>query len=96
MKDSQSEDAVNRSMHQTQVNIANEQKPSIVANLIYYLDLPLFHNAAFTSMIVYGFGNGYCLTGWLIYLVPFAVDAGLPSYKAVIAFILWRRWSIYL
>ena len=82
-KDRQSEHVVNRSMQKTQVNIANEQKSSIVANLIYYLDLPLFQDAAFTSMIVFSLGNGYCLTGWLIYLVPFAVDLELPSYKAV-------------
>ena len=34
-------------------------------------------------MFLYSFGNGYCLTGWLIYLVPFAMDVGLSSYRAV-------------
>ena len=82
MKDRQSEHVVNRSMHQTQVNIANEHKSSIVANLNFYSDLHLFQDA-FTSMIVFSLGNGYCLTGWLIYLVPFAMDVGLPSCKAV-------------
>ena len=79
----QTESVVSKSMHQTQLNIANKQKSSLITNLIYYLDLPLFQNAAFISMFVYSFGNGYYLTGWLIYLVPFAMDVGLPSYKAV-------------
>ena len=83
IKERQSEHVMNKTMHQMQVNIANEHKSSIVTSLIYYLDLPLFQNAAFISMFVYSLGNSYCLTGWLIYLVPFAVDVGLPSYKAV-------------
>ena len=80
MKENQSEHAVGTSMHQ---HLANKQKSSILTDLIYYLDLPLFQDAVFISMFIYSFGNGYCLTGWLIYLVPFAVDVGLPSYRAV-------------
>ena len=83
MKEGHSEHGVSKSMHQTQLNITNEQKSSIVTNLIHYLDLPLFQHTVFISMFVYFIGSGYCLTGWLIYLVPFAVDVGLPSYKAV-------------
>ena len=60
----------------------SKTKNSVITNLIYYLDFSLFHDANFVSMFIYNFGNGYCLTGWLVYLVPFAVDIGFPSYKA--------------
>ena len=83
VKQKQPEHALSKSMHQKQLNIANEQISSMVKNLIHYLDLTLFQDGVFISMFVYFFGNGYILTGWLIYLVPFAVDVGLPSYKAV-------------
>ena len=91
MKERQSENAVSKSTYQEQVNIANEHKSSIVTNLIFYLNSPLFKDVVFISMFVYSFGNGYCLAGWLIYLVPFAIDVGLPSYKAVS--LSWRRWN---
>ena len=60
----------------------SKTKNSVITNLIYYLDFSLFNDAKFVSMFIYNFGNGYCLTGWLVYLVPFAVDIGFPSYKA--------------
>ena len=61
----------------------DEKGSSIFTNIVYYLDLGLFQDAVFLPILVCGFGNGYCLTGWLIYLVPFAMDVGFPSYKAV-------------
>ena len=48
----------------------------------YYLDLKLFNDAKFLSMLWYNACNGYCLTGWLIYLVPYAMDVGFTPYKA--------------
>ena len=83
LKVRESEHAASKSMHQTQLDIVNEQKSSMVSHLTHYLDLSLFQVDVFISMFVYFIGSGYCLTGWLIYLVPFAVDVGLPSYKAV-------------
>ena len=68
-------------LHQQTGSKGNTQNP-VIRNLIYYLDFSLFHDANFVSMFIYQFGNGYCLTGWLVYLVPFAVDIGFPSYKA--------------
>ena len=61
----------------------DEKRSSIFTNIVYYLDLGLFQDAVFLPILMYGFGNGYCLSGWLIYLVPFAKDIGFPSYKAV-------------
>ena len=52
------------------------------SSLIFYLDLKLFQDAIFLTRIFYCIGHGYYLTGWLIYIVPFAVNIGLPSYQA--------------
>ncbi|XP_072020649.1 monocarboxylate transporter 6-like [Amphiura filiformis] len=60
----------------------SEQTASLLSKVTFYLDLPLFNDAGFISMIWYNFGNGYCLTGWLIYLVPYAMDTGFNPYKA--------------
>ena len=51
-------------------------------NLSYYLDLELFRDSIFITRMVYIFGCGYCNTGWLIYLVPFAVTLEIPPYEA--------------
>ena len=64
-----------------------EKEPKIrhhrgFGNLIYYLDLDLFTNFKFISMLVYNLGSGYCFTGWLIYRVPHAIELGFQSYKA--------------
>ncbi|XP_072014905.1 monocarboxylate transporter 12-like [Amphiura filiformis] len=54
----------------------------ISINIWYYLDLELFCDVIFLTRMVYSFGSGYLLTGWLIYLVPSAMDVGISSYKA--------------
>ena len=35
-------------------------------------------------MLVYNCGSGYCMTGWLIYLVPHAIELGIQPYNASI------------
>ncbi|XP_072019838.1 monocarboxylate transporter 12-like [Amphiura filiformis] len=74
----------NNELHQTQYSqkCAGEQPKSLFENVLYYIDLKLFINSHFVSLIIYNFGNGYCLTGWVIYLVPFGLDIGLAPYKA--------------
>ncbi|XP_072044768.1 monocarboxylate transporter 13-like [Amphiura filiformis] len=57
-------------------------KKSAVTNLVHYLDLTLFANADFVSMLVYNLGSGYCFTGWLIYLVPHAMELGFQPYES--------------
>ena len=52
------------------------------SSLIFYLDLKLFQDVMFLTRMVYCVGYGYCLTGWLIYIVPFAVNIGIPPYQA--------------
>ena len=52
------------------------------SSLIFYLDLKLFKDLMFLARMVYCIGYGYCLTGWLIYIVPFAEQNGIPPYEA--------------
>ncbi|XP_072051497.1 monocarboxylate transporter 13-like [Amphiura filiformis] len=55
---------------------------SYLANVVYYLDLTLFTDASFLSMLTLYTANGYCLTGWLVYLVPHSIDLGFEPYHA--------------
>ena len=67
----------------TPINVPNQQNQrKCTLNLSYYLDLELFRDSIFITRMVYIFGCGYCNTGWLIYLVPFAVTLGIPPYEA--------------
>ena len=54
----------------------------VLTHLSYYLDLSLFVDGDFISMVLYSIGNGYCMAGWLIYLVPYGLEIGLESYMA--------------
>jgi len=54
----------------------------LLDKVIYYLDLKLFIDINFLSMFWYIICDGYCLTGWLIYLVPYAVEKEVNPYKA--------------
>ncbi len=63
---------------------ADEQDNPLVAKIIYYLDLHLFLDPIFLTRVVYTLGDSYCFTGWLIYLVPFAMDNGIQPYKAAL------------
>lgn len=54
----------------------------LITNLVFYLDLSLFRNSNFISLVFYQLGNGYLTAGWLIYLVPYAMDIGFYPYKA--------------
>ncbi|XP_072023377.1 monocarboxylate transporter 11-like [Amphiura filiformis] len=58
------------------------QENSVITNLVHYLDLTLFTNADFVALLVYMLCSGYCFTGWLIYLVPHAMELGYQSYKS--------------
>ena len=67
----------------TPTNESNQQNQrKCTLNLSYYLDLELFRDSIFVTRMAYIFGCGYCNTGWLIYLVPFAVTLGIPPYEA--------------
>ena len=71
---------------QTPTNESTQQKQRKCAlswdqSLNYYLDLEL-QDSVFISRMVYISGCGYCNTGWLIYLVPFAVTLEIPPYEA--------------
>ncbi|XP_072051283.1 monocarboxylate transporter 13-like [Amphiura filiformis] len=55
---------------------------SFLANVVYYLDLTLFTDASFLSLISIYISHGYCLTGWMIYLVPHSIDLGFEPYHA--------------
>ena len=61
---------------------SNARENSLTSKLVYYLDLYLFIDFEFISMLVYNCGSGYCMTGWLIYLVPHAVELGIQPYYA--------------
>ena len=54
----------------------------LITDLVFYLDLSLFRDANFISLVLYQIGNGYCTAGWLIYLVPYGLEVGLEPYKA--------------
>ena len=47
-----------------------------------YFDFILFKDMRFISLLLYNVGQGYCITGWLIYLVPHAIDIGFSSTAA--------------
>ncbi|XP_072051825.1 monocarboxylate transporter 6-like [Amphiura filiformis] len=84
------QDVQNRQHHaslQNKTKYDSEQQKTglcsmISINIMYSLDLELFCNGIFLTRMVYSFGNGYLLTGWLIYLVPSAMDIGILPYKA--------------
>ncbi|XP_072040510.1 monocarboxylate transporter 13-like [Amphiura filiformis] len=58
------------------------QENSVITNLVHYLDLSLFTDAEFISMLVYRLCSGYCFTGWLIYLVPHTMELGFQPYES--------------
>ncbi len=62
--------------------IQHNHQESTERNLFYYLDLVLFTDADFISMLVYSFGSAYCFTGWMIYLVPHALELGFEPYES--------------
>ncbi|XP_072039691.1 monocarboxylate transporter 13-like [Amphiura filiformis] len=59
-----------------------EHENLVITNLVHYLDLTLFTDADFVAMLVYILCCGYCFTGWLIYLVPHAMELGFQSYES--------------
>ncbi|XP_072039378.1 monocarboxylate transporter 13-like [Amphiura filiformis] len=63
-------------------NKKRRHKNSTVSNLVHYLDLSLFTDVDFVSMVVYNAGSAYCFTGWLIYLVPHAMELGFQPYES--------------
>ena len=54
-------------------------KKGAIQKIVYYFDLDLFNNINFISYMVYSTFTGYCFTGWLIYLVPHALEIGFSS-----------------
>ncbi|XP_072047230.1 monocarboxylate transporter 13-like [Amphiura filiformis] len=58
------------------------QENSVITNLVHYLDLSLFADADFVPMLAYSFGSAYCFMGWLIYLVPHAMELGFQPYES--------------
>ena len=50
--------------------------------LLTLLEIDLFKNAAFLSLLAVIFAYVYGFQGWIIYLVPNAVDKGLTPYRA--------------
>ncbi len=77
LKEDQPKCSVETSQHFSSKNTA-----SFVHEVAYYLDLKLFYDTKFLSMLWYPLTTGYCFTGWLIYLVPYAMDVGFTPYKA--------------
>ncbi len=71
-----------KSSGKTSQHFLEKDSMSSFHKVAYYLDLNLFYDANFLSMLWYQVGNGYCLTGWLIYLVPYAMDVGFSPYKS--------------
>ncbi|XP_072027746.1 monocarboxylate transporter 13-like [Amphiura filiformis] len=49
-----------------------------------YLDASLFSNPSFLAILSIDAGTGFCTTGWLIYVVPHALELGFTPYKASI------------
>ncbi len=66
----------------TPPHFSSKHTVSFFHEITYYLDMNLFYNAKFLSMVLYQMSNGYCFTGWVIYLVPYAMDVGFTPYKA--------------
>ena len=46
------------------------------------LDMHLFTDAWFVTMVLIMCGNGYSVTGWMIFIVPHGLDIGLSPYQA--------------
>ena len=51
-------------------------------NIWKSLDMHLFTDVWFVTMALIMSGNGYSLTGWMIFIVPHGLDIGLSPYKA--------------
>ncbi|XP_072033398.1 monocarboxylate transporter 12-like [Amphiura filiformis] len=60
-------------------NRNNQQLPRTV---FFYFDLELLYNPIVLTRVVYSIGSAYSFIGWIIYLVPFAIDIGISSYRA--------------
>ena len=72
------DDTKNCGDSQSTMPSADNQKGTI-QKIVYYFDLDLFNNINFISYMVYSTFTGYCFTGWLIYLVPHALEIGFSS-----------------
>ncbi|XP_072027999.1 monocarboxylate transporter 12-like [Amphiura filiformis] len=55
---------------------------SQLRNITRSLDIDLFFNSTFLAIMSIYLGNGYATTGWLIYIVPHALDLGFSPYEA--------------
>ncbi len=76
------EDDHRKSSVKTSQHLSDTDTMPFFQKVAFYLDLKLFCDVNFLSMLWYNFGNGYCLVGWFIYLVPYGMDVGFAPYKA--------------
>ncbi|XP_072033395.1 monocarboxylate transporter 12-like [Amphiura filiformis] len=63
----------------TEKNPAHQQLSRTIA---YFVDLELLLNPIVLKRIVYNLGSAYAFVGWMIYLVPNAIDIGISPYRA--------------
>ncbi len=50
--------------------------------LKYYMDTSVFNNLTFVTCLSLYAGKGFCITGWVIYVVPHVIEVGFTPYDA--------------